>query len=113
MAVYVFYIFSSVSATSRGDKSVDYQGLCHEISNNLALPFSRIESVLAVLEDYDLCSRQNGRFRLSSLTKISELLTCIRRESHIQKGLGISMVKLDTEALHAYQEIHDTLMKCD
>ena len=106
----LYYIFASlVLKTGRKESLyVDWDGLCYEISNNLAVDYERVEGSLQKLLDAGVISMNGHRLTVENLEDVEGLITFIKRELNLKDGLALGTETIDREALKRYSDVYNS-----
>ena len=105
----LLYIFSMVNTNADNEKtvSISYQGVIHEISQNLGLSHSRIEEVINILNEYKMAEKtHDSRFCINSMNDLKNVIAYIKREQNITEGIGHTFDEIDIEKIPFLDEVY-------
>ena len=108
----LLYLFSIVNSNSENEKTVaiDYEGILHEISQNLGISTSRIEEVLQVLEEFKLAEKDgSARFSITNITDLKNLIAYIKREQNITEGMNYSLDEISIQKIPLLDEVYQKM----
>ncbi|MCM8525246.1 MAG: serine/threonine-protein kinase, partial [Lentisphaeraceae bacterium] len=108
----LLYLFSIVNSNSENEKTVaiDYEGILHEISQNLGISTSRIEEVLMVLEEFKLAEKDGSdRFCVTNITDLKNLIAYIKREQNITEGMNYSLDEISIQKIPMLDEVYQKM----
>lgn len=108
----LLYLFSIVNSNSENEKTVaiDYEGILHEISQNLGISTSRIEEVLQVLEEFKLAEKDGSdRFSVANITDLKNLIAYIKREQNITEGMNYSLDEISIQKIPLLDEVYQRM----
>ena len=106
----LYYIFASLILKTGRKESlyVDWDGLCYEISNNLAVEYTRVEGSLEKLLKAGVISMNGRRLTVECLEDVEGLITFIKRELNLRDGLALGTETIDREALKKYSDVYNS-----
>ena len=108
----LLYLYSIVNSNSENEKTVaiDYEGILHEISQNLGISTSRIEEVLQVLEEFKLAEKDGSdRFCVTNVPDLKNLIAYIKREQNITEGMNYSLDEISIQKIPLLDEVYQKM----
>ena len=108
----LLYLFSIINSNSENEKtvSIDYEGVLHEISQNLGISTKRIEEVLKVLEEFNLAEKDTSdRYCITNMTDLKNLIAYIKREQNITEGISYSLDEISIQKIPMLDEIYQRM----
>ena len=108
----LLYLFSIVNSNAENEKtvSIDFEGVLHEISQNLGISTNRIVEVLDVLEEFKLAEKDaSQRFCVTNMTDLKNLINYIKREQNITEGISYSLDEISIQKIPFLDEIYQRM----
>ena len=108
----LLYLYSIVNSNSENEKTVaiDYEGILHEISQNLGISTSRIEEVLQVLEEFKLAEKDgSNRFCVTNVPDLKNLIAYIKREQNITEGMNYNLDEISIQKIPFLDEVYQRM----
>lgn len=108
----LLYLFSIVNSNAENEKtvSIDFEGVLHEISQNLGISTNRILEVLEVLEEFKLAEKDaSARFCITNMMDLRNLINYIKREQNITEGISYNLDEISIQKIPFLDEIYQRM----